>query len=48
MTWEYAITSSGLGANIRAPTSSKLVRLISRARIPPVRDLYREYGVMMT
>ena len=44
----YFFTNSALGANIRAATSSQPVRVISRVRMPPVRDLCREYGVMMT
>ncbi len=32
-------TSSALGANMRAAANSRPVRVISRARIPPVRDL---------
>src|SRR6266851_2357893 len=48
ITSEYFCTNSGLGANMRAPASSRPVRVIRRAMIPPVRDLYRVYGVMMT
>src|SRR6266849_5741928 len=48
ITSEYFCTNSGLGANMRAPANSKPVRVIRRAMIPPVRDLYRVYGVMMT
>src|SRR5207249_3601449 len=44
----YLVTSSWLGANIRAPASSIPVRVMSRLRMPPVRDLCSEYGVMMT
>ena len=35
----YFATSSALGANIRAATTSSPVREMSRARMPPVRDL---------
>ena len=45
---EYFATNSALGANIRAPASSIPVRVMSRLRMPPVRDLCNEYGVMMT
>ena len=46
--WEYLVTSSWLGANMRAATSSRPVRVMRRLRMPPVRDLKSEYGVMMT
>jgi len=36
---EYCWTSSALGANMRAATNSSPVRVIKRARMPPVRDL---------
>src|SRR5439155_4935717 len=45
---EYFLTSSSPGANIRAPANSMPVRVISRLRMPPVRDLCSEYGVTMT
>ena len=38
---EYFCTRSALGAIILAPTISSPVREISRARMPPVRDLYK-------
>src|SRR6185369_3773748 len=44
----YFSTSSRLGAYIRAATRSSPVREISRARIPPVRDLRIECGVTRT
>src|SRR5688572_8207117 len=45
---EYFCTNSVLGENMRAPTNSSPVRVINRARMPPVRDFERVYGVMMT
>jgi len=48
MASDYTFTNSLLGANIRAPTKSNPVRVIKRAKIPPVRDLCNEYGVIMT
>jgi hypothetical protein len=45
---EYAFTNSVLGANIRAPAKSNPVRVINRAKIPPVLDLCSEYGVIIT
>ena len=48
MASEYFFTNSSLGANMRAAASSKPVRVIKRLRIPPVLDLWSEYGVMIT
>src|ERR1019366_2496024 len=45
---EYFFTNPALGPNMRAATNSQPVRVIRRVRIPPVRDLCSEYGVMMT
>jgi hypothetical protein len=45
---EYAFTNSALGANIRAPAKSNPVRVINRAKMPPVLDLCSEYGVIIT
>ena len=35
----YSFTSSALGANIRIAAKSRLVREMSRLKIPPLRDL---------
>src|SRR6266581_8955061 len=44
---EYFFASSALGANMRAAVNSRPVLDSKRLRIPPVRDLWSEYGVMI-